>query len=399
MGSDPAQDGEHRARVASRRMGPTRVGINAVFLESGMGGLETYVRELVPELLRAAPRVRFTVFANADGAQRLRHESWAREVQIATHPLLGRRPARALSELALLGPLARHRGLQLLHSVAMTGPVLPGPVSVVQVPDVIWLTHPDPADRVTAALWRRLVPRVARRATRLVTLSEASKRELVGLLGLPAERIDVVPLGPGTSPIAPPAPEAGLRGRLKLGSGPLVLAVAAKRRHKNLMLLVDALPRIREAVPEATVVLPGRPTPYEEQLRDRAAEIGVLDSLALPAFVAAEDLEGLYAAAACFAFPSFVEGFGLPILEAMRRGLPVACAAASAPAEVAGDAALLFDPHSAADAARAIIGLLTDPALAWDTAERGRLRAAGFTWRATAERTLETWERAWASRR
>lgn len=380
-------------------MAPDRVGINAVFLESGMGGLETYVHELMPELLRAAPSTRFTVFVNADGALRLRGEPWSSELELATHPLLGRRPGRALSEMTLLGPLARRRGLEVLHSVAMTGPLGGGPVSVVQVPDVIWLTHPDPADRVTTMLWRQVIPRVARRAARLVTLSEASKGELVARLGLRAELIDVVPLGPGSSPARRPTGEAELRTRLGLGSGPLVLAVAAKRRHKNLMLLVEALPRVLAAVPAARLVLPGRPTPYEDQLRARADELGVLDAVAFPPFVSGEDLEGLYAAAACFAFPSFVEGFGLPILEAMRRGLPVACAQASAPAEVAGEAATPFDPSSPADAARAITELLTDDSRVQLLAELGHRRAAGFTWRATAEQTLESWERAWSGAR
>ncbi len=379
-------------------MGPSRVGINAVFLESGMGGLETYVRELLPELLRAAPRVRFTLFANAEGARRLRSEAWSTEVEVATHPLLGRRPARALSELCLLAPLARRRGLELLHSVAMTGPLSAAPVSVVQVPDVIWLTHPDPADRVTAAVWRQVTPRVARRASRVITLSEASKRELVARLGLPPERIDVIALGPGVAP-GRRTPEPELRERLRLGVGPLVLTVAAKRAHKNLKLLVEALPRIRAAVPGATLVLPGRPTPHEQELRSRAVELGVLEAVAFAPFVSDEELEGLYLAATCFTFPSFVEGFGLPILEAMRRGLPVACAAASASAEVAGKAALLFDPHSAREAADAITLLLTDPGRARALSDLGRRRAAAFSWRATAEHTLESWERAWSSRR
>jgi glycosyltransferase involved in cell wall biosynthesis len=371
------------------------VGINAVFLEPGMGGLDTYMRELMPELLDAGSGLRFSVFANASGAESLRAQPWATEAAVVTHPLLGRRPARALSELVMLGPLARRQGVDLLHSVGMTAPLARRPVNVVQVPDVIWLTHSDPADRVTAAVWRAVVPPVVRRARRVITLSQASKRELVQRLGLEPGKIDVVSLGPGAEPTAAPTGEAELRRRLELGDGALVLAVAAKRRHKNLTTLIEALPGVLEAVPDARLVLPGRPTPHERELRARARALGVAGAVAFPPFVSAEDLEGLYAAAACFAFPSFVEGFGLPILEAMRRGVPIVCAAASAPAEVAGDAAVFFDPGSSRQAAKAIVALLSDRERAERLADAGRKRAGAFTWRATAQRTLETWERAW----
>ena len=161
--------------------------------------------------------------------------------------------------------------------------------------------------------------------------------------------------------------------------------------------LVEALPMIRHAVPDARLVLPGRPTAHEEELRAVAAARGVRDAVDFPSFVSPEDLEGLYEAAACFAFPSFVEGFGLPILEAMRRGLPVACASASAPAEVAGEAALFFDPNRPQEAADAVVTLLRDPKRAEELAARGRGRAAEYSWRRTAERTLESWDRALSS--
>lgn len=381
-------------------MRPLRhVGINAVFLESGHGGLETYVRELVPELRRAAPGLRLSIFANESGAAMLRAEPWAGEVEMVTHPLIGRRPARALSEALVLSPVARRRGVDLMHSVGGTGPLSRRPRSVVQVSDVIWLTHSDPADRITAGVWRVVVPLVARRAERVITLSQASRRELVTRLGLPPERIDVVPLGPGVDPVQDATPEVELRERLGLGHGPIVLALAAKRRHKNLAVLVEALPRVLDAVGAARLVLPGRPTPYEDELRALADGLGVSGAVAFPPYLAEADVEGLYACAACLVFPSYVEGFGLPILEAMRRRVPVACAAASAPSEVAGDAALFFDPDDPTEVADATITLLTDPRRAEDLTERGHRRAAEFSWRATAERTLESWERAWTSRR
>ena len=102
----------------------------------------------------------------------------------------------------------------------MTAPLGRRPVGVVQVADLIWLTHPDPADRLTAAVWRAVVPSLARRARRVITLSEASKQELVSRLGVPAERVDVVPLGPGAEPEAAPSSETELRQRASARARP-----------------------------------------------------------------------------------------------------------------------------------------------------------------------------------
>jgi len=106
------------------------------------------------------------------------------------------------------------------------------------------------------------------------------------------------------------------------------------------------------------------------------------------------DLEGLYAAAACFAFPSLREGFGLPVLEAMRRGVPVACSNASAVPEVAGGAALLFDPCRPSEIASAVTKILGDRDVARTLSERGLARAADFSWKRAAQGTLASFERA-----
>jgi glycosyltransferase involved in cell wall biosynthesis len=115
-----------------------------------------------------------------------------------------------------------------------------------------------------------------------------------------------------------------------------------------------------------------------------------------PGWVASADLEGLYAAASCAVVPSLREGFGLPVLEAMRRGVPVACSRTSALPEVAGDAALFFDPESPASIAEAVAAILPDPELAARLSARGMERAALFTWERAAEETLATFEQALA---
>ncbi len=359
-----------------------------------MGGLETYVRAVVPELLRLAPQVRFSVYCGGRGLELLRGEDWAAEVELRTHPLLGLPGLKALAEMTLLGALAG-RQVQLLHSVAFTAPLRTRAVNVVMVPDVIWILHPDEDHPHTMRLWRTIVPPIARRADRLIAISRSGAQEIVRHLGVPAERIDVVPLGPGVAERAEPTPEAQLRERLGLGSGPVVLAVSAKKPHKNLARLVEAMAEVVGAHPSAVLVLPGSPTEHERELRELAASLGLQESVVFPPYVRDAELEGLYACACCFVCPSLSEGFGLPVLEAMRRGVAVACSNVSALPEVAGGAALYFDPLSVAEITGALRSLIEDRELAERLATAGRERAGAFSWAATAEGTLAAYERAW----
>lgn len=362
-----------------------------------MGGLETYVRALLPELVRLAPGIRFSVFCSPRGYEQLSGEDWSDEVELVTHPLIGVRGLKALAEMTVLGVVAGRR-VDLLHSVAFTAPLRTRAVNVVMLPDVIWLVAPDEDHAATMQLWRLIVPRIVRRADRLIAISRAGADDIVQHLRVPRERIDVVPLGPGVEARVAPTPEVALRERLALGTGPIVLAVSAKKAHKNLLRLVQAMRIVTDRYPTAILVLPGRPTDHEQELRALAARQGLAANVVFPPYVDPADLEGLYAAASCFVLPSLNEGFGLPILEAMRRGVPVACSNASAMPEVAGDAARYFDPLRPDDIAAAVLDLLGDPALASQLVAAGRERARAFSWEATAELTLESYERAWRAR-
>jgi glycosyltransferase involved in cell wall biosynthesis len=370
----------------------THLGVNALFLQPRMGGIETYVRELYPALLELRPELRISMFVNDAGRDLLAAEPWTRDVRLVTHPLLGARGLRAVSEALLVDAVARRRGCDLLHSVAMTAPLRPSLPSVVMVPDVIWLRVPGAVPRATRELWKTLAIPAARRANRVITLSDAARLEISHDFRIPARRIDVVPLGPGGDPEVEATPERELRERLGLGNGPIVLAVSALSAHKNLAPLIEAMGKVAERTPETVLVVPANSTPLQAELERLAKSSG--SSVVFPGWVSDADLEGLYGAAACFAFPSIHEGFGLPVLEAMRRGLPVVCSNVSAVPEVAGDAALLFDPHRPEEIAAAISRVLEDPKVAADLVERGRARAETFSWKRAAEETLASYERA-----
>jgi glycosyltransferase involved in cell wall biosynthesis len=377
---------------------PARVGINAIFLEPRMGGLDTYVRALVPQLVRLAPGIEFSVFCSPGGREYLEGEGWGDAVELVVHPLLGRPGLKALTELTVLG-LVAGRSVDLLHSVALTAPLRTRAVNVVTLADVTWIVAPDPGEAATVRLWRVVVPPVARRADRVLALSQAGAEHLVEHLRVRRERIDVVPLAAGGSDLLAPTPAVELRARLGLGDGPVVLTVSAKKVNKNLSRLVEAMAAVVERWPDAVLVMPGNPTPHERELRELADQLGLGASVIFPEYVDASDLEGLYALAGCFVFASINEGFGIPILEAMRRGVPVACSRASALPEVAGEAALYFDPYDVGDISAALMRLLADRDLAARLIVKGREREKKFTWQAAAQGTLDSYARAWRQRR
>jgi glycosyltransferase involved in cell wall biosynthesis len=228
-----------------------------------------------------------------------------------------------------------------------------------------------------------------------VAISHAAGADLRRDLHVPAAKLDVVALGYGSRATAEPTPEPALRARLGLGPGAIVLNVGQKKPHRNLERLIRAMTVVRAAVPGAQLVLPGPPNAgAEEALRALAAREGLDGAVVLPGFLDAADLEGLYAAADAFVLPSLVEGFGLPVLEAMARGVPVACSRDSAPGEVAGDAGLALDPTSEEAIAAATVALLTDAALHDRLSAAGLARARAYTWERCADETLAVYARA-----
>jgi glycosyltransferase involved in cell wall biosynthesis len=369
------------------------VGLNLIYLVPGhTGGMETYARELIPALSQV-DGLKFTAFINREAAAE-NDGPWGDLVPAAVVPVnASNRGEWVRGEQQLLPRLAAREGVDLVHSLASTAPVWGRFKRVVTIHDLIYLHHPAAHFGLLSRGMRVLVPLAARRSDRVITGSEAISRDLVSNLGIAAAKIDVVPHGIGLRPPAEPVAAAEVRERLGLAERPVVLTVSAKRPHKNLARLLEALALIP---PERrpVVVLPGYPTPYEAELRDLAARILEPGDVRFLDWVAPDELEALYGAASAFVFPSLYEGFGLPVLEAMARGVPVACSTASTLTEVAGDACLSFDPLDVGAIARAIETLLADRGEAERLAAVGRARAAQFTWERTAAQTVESYRRA-----
>ena len=375
---------------------PAHLGLNLVYLVPGeTGGTETFAREFIPALLAEAPELRVTAFVNREAAE-AGGGPWGELIPAVTVPVRARRRAEWVAgEQLLLPRLAARAGVDLLHSLANTSPARGRFRRVVTVHDLIHRIHPEAHFGAAAKAMGLLVRLAVARADRVIAPSTSTRDDLVRLLGTPADKVDVVLQGHGDAP-ATAGDAAGTRARLELGERPIVLSLSAMRPHKNLPRLLEALAAIA-AERRPLLVLPGYATGHGEELGRRAEELGLEGDVRFPGWVSAEDLEGLYAAASVFVFPSLYEGFGAPVVEAMARGVPVACSPRGSLAEVAGDAARFFDPERPTEIAAAIEALLADPA------ERERLRVAGlaraarFNWAANARGTLAAYERALAA--
>ncbi len=370
------------------------IGINLVYLvPDETGGMEIFARELIPALLDSAPGLRFTAFVNREAAA-AGGGPWGELLPAVTVPVNARRREQwVFGEQALLPRLGARAGVQLMHSLASTAPARGSFRRVVTVHDLIYARVPEAHAGLRGRGMRIVVPLGLRRAHRILAVSQSTREDLVELLGIARERIDIVPQGVGEVRRAQPLAEAPTRARFELGERRVLLSLSAKRPHKNLLALIGALARI-PAERRPLLVLPGYSTWHEAELRERAESLGLARDVRFEGWVSEAELEGLWELADAFVYPSLYEGFGLPVLEAMARGVPVACANTSSLPEVAGDAALLFDPGAEEEIAAMIECLLGDPALVERLRAKGLQRVRRFTWQHTARLTLESYARA-----
>lgn len=361
------------------------VGLNALFLDPGVsGGSETYLLGLAPALIEAFPKLRVEVATTRRGARALAAQPWAAEVTLLRLPCDDDRPAaRTAVEQLVLPRLARSRAWDVAHSLANRGPRRAGVASVVTVLDVIFFHHRT-MGLVSTHSMRWAVRAAVAGADEVIAISESEAADIAHTLGIARERISAIPLGPGRA-AREPEPLDAVRRRHALEGARVVLCVAAKRPHKNQGLLIEALPMLP---PDMTLVLVGHDEGYGAELHERARSLGVGDRVRLLDHVGDARLEALWRLADCAAFPTLAEGFGLPVLEAMRRGVPVACSDIAVLREVAGATGRYFDPRDPAAAAAAIT------VVAREDGSAGRERAAAFSWERTARETFAVYERA-----
>ncbi|HEX9726037.1 MAG TPA: glycosyltransferase family 1 protein [Vicinamibacteria bacterium] len=341
-------------------------------------GIGRVVENFISETPSLDPAARLFLYADDTTRTNLHGE----RIQVR---VLGQPTTVWFDQIALPAALARD-GVDVFFSPYYKAPLAAPCPSVITIHDVLFLKVGG--RRVKNLLFKPWARLLASRVARVLTDSEHSRHDLQDTLGFQRSRIEVVPLGV-SSLFSPTARQDTPRVARKLGlARDYILSVTNFRGHKNDELLVRAFATIASQTPDIDLVLAGRAAVSTRKLEDLVDRLELGGRVVLSGLIPDEDLPALYAGARVFAFPSLYEGFGLPVLEAMASGVPVACSNSSSLPEIASEAALLLDPRNVLGWTVGLRRLLTDEPLRKTLVEAGLTRARGFSWRNSAARIL-----------
>jgi glycosyltransferase involved in cell wall biosynthesis len=364
------------------------VGLNAHLLSGAAGyrsaGVHQYIRHLLLHLPEAGCQL--TALLGPQSPQPGSGYATRRSRWPTQHP-----PLRVVWEQVVQPGALRRAGVDLAHGPAFVGPLGASCPFVVTIHDLSFLRFPRLFHAQNRLYLTVLTRASVRRARRVIAVSAHAAEETTRLLGVEAERVDVVYHGvdPEFRPL--PAEEVAAFRALKRLPEKFVLFVGTLEPRKNLARLVEAFGRLQDAGLKL-VLGGGRGWNYEE-VQARVERLGLRDRVIFPGYVPAEELPLWYNAATIFAYPSLYEGFGMPVTEAQACGTPVLTSNCSSLPEAAGDAALHVAPRDVGAMSEGLHRLLTDAALCDDLRRRGLAHAARFTWRKTAATTAAVYRR------
>jgi glycosyltransferase involved in cell wall biosynthesis len=351
------------------------IGLNLLYVLPGLvGGTETYAHGLLHGFAQLPDDNRYTVFLNEES------RDWLEPVDARFRPVVcpvhaASRRARYTFEQFRLPALTRTGRVDLLHSLGYVAPLRCPVPSVVTVHDLNYRNFGRTMPLLRRTALSFFVSRAVKRAACVITDAEFGRQEVARTLGKSLDRVVAIPLAPKIRP--PSAARA-------TADVPYLLAFSSESPNKNLARLLAAWneARTRHPITHELRLIGHRPAGLPSDQGSCVRWTGWIDDAAVGAQLAGAD--GLV-------FPSYYEGFGLPVLEAMEAGVAVAASRAASIPEVAGEAALFFDPFDLHDMATAIARLATDPALRAALVKRGHQQASRFSWQRSARMTLEVY--------
>lgn len=366
-----------------------RIGINALYLLPGkVGGSETYVRNLVKWLPRAAPSNEYVVFINRESAGVF--ESLAPGAKIVECPVNAtNRAFRILWEqIALPFQAAKHR-IDILLSAGMTAPFFSPVPSVVVIYDLQHINQPENFNRWYLLFLKSIIYLSAKRSAGVITLSRKSKEDIERYYNIRPGNIGVTYMASDSEAFYKrgAAEVASVRKKYGLPES-FILYIASSLPHKNYIRLLAAFKSVRGTLRGTKLVLIGARDYGHDAIAAKISELGLTDDVIFLGWLPFEDIPLIYSASELFVFPSLHEGFGIPVVEAFACGVPVVCSKIEPLAEVAGGAAYLVDPLSPDDMAGGMLKVIMDGPLRERLIRDGLKRAAHFSWEKTASATL-----------
>ena len=372
------------------------IAIDAHSVGAQLAGNETYAVNLIEALAEIDQSNQYTLYVTKQSAVDRFANRWPnfRVKRTLPHTPLLRIPLTLSLEL-------RRNRVDVLH-VQYTAPPRTPCALVATIHDLSFEHLPDTFNRRSRAQLRLTVRRTARKATQILTLSEFSRADIIETYAIDPDRVSVTPPA-APSGFAPVTNATELR-KIRTSYGierDYILALGSIQPRKNLVRLINAYGTLRRDRPDRDLpqlVLAGKRGWLEAETIRAAEHSGVRRDIMFIGYVPDADLPALYSSAMCFAYPSYFEGFGLPVLEAMQCGTPVIAGNRTSLPEVTGSAAVLVDPFDESAIAQGLLELIEHRDLRDQLHVKGLERAARFSWMTTAQRTLQAYEVAAASR-
>jgi glycosyltransferase involved in cell wall biosynthesis len=372
-----------------------RIGLDVTSALTQGGGIGRYTRELVRALV-ALNHGRFTFHlftAGQTGPSPVPDPLPQNfHVQLNTAPLNERWLYRFWYRARLPIPVQWVTGqLDLFHSPDFVLPPVNGGIpTLLTVHDLSFVHYPDVYPAALVNYLNRVVPWSVRRATHVLADSVATRQDLIHTWQVPAEKITVLYSGVDEQfqPVKDEGALTAVRLRYDLSDAPYLLTVGTVQPRKNYQMLIRAFAPIAATWPYNLYIAGGKGWLYEAMMAEVERQ-GLEGRVRFLGFVADDDLPALYSGATLFLFPSLYEGFGLPLLEAMRCGVPVITSNTSSLPEVVGETAVQLDPHQAPLWTQTIQALLADPQRRQALRAAGQKQAAQFTWQKAAHQLLQ----------
>jgi glycosyltransferase involved in cell wall biosynthesis len=351
-----------------------------------VGGIGTYTRHLLQGLGKYGDRFEVQAITREQHAREVR--PWCHRMTVVNTPIYTAREQWAIPRAA--------RGCDLLHVPHYNAPLLLRRPLLITVHDVIHIT--DPGYRASLKAWAYAWPVLnlaVRKAKHVITVSEFSRAQIIERLGVPSSKVSAIYCGVNGEFLPLDKKEARQRvsAALKI-HGPYVLFVGSLKRYKNVASLLKAFALLcgRRDFPHRLLIV-GDDAQGRGELAGECARLGIRAKTNFVPRVAPELLPGVYAAADVLVMPSRIEGFGLPVLEAMACGTPVVCSRAASLPEVGGDAVSYFDPQCPEELAGRIEQVLSSGELRENLRAKGLERAARFTWTASIAKLVGVYHR------